>query len=143
MSTPVEASGFGTPGELPPVTFSQGGHQTFKGTIQDGLYPATVVKVEACVSTFEGKATPQYAWLFQIDGREGDGEICWYTSRKLVVHPKAKLVPTLTALRLPLPTVENPKMPNPIGSKARLLVKNEARRDGNGTRITVKEVLSA
>jgi hypothetical protein len=141
MATPTEANPFGTPGDLPPVTFSQG-HQTFKGSIGDGLYEATVVKVIACVSTFEGKLTPQYAILFAIAGREGDGELCWYVSRKLSDHPKAKLKPTLTALRLTLPTPENPAMPNPLGAKARLLVKNEARKSGDGVVPRIKEVLS-
>ncbi len=144
MSTPVEGSPFGGPGDAPPpVTFSQGGQQTFKGTIADGLYPATLVKVVGCVSTFEGKTTDQYAWLFQVEGRTGDGEVCFYTSRKISTNSKAKLIPLLTALKLPVPTPENPALPNPIGAKARLLIKNEPKRDGSGLRITVKEVLSA
>jgi hypothetical protein len=141
MSTPVEPSPFGTPGVLPPVTFSSGGHQTFRGQCPDGLYPATVKKVEACVSTFEGKQTAQYVFMFQIDGREGDGELAWYTSQKYSTHQKAKLRPTLIALGLPQPTPENPNLPNPIGAKARILVQNEAKRDGSGMFPKVKQIL--
>jgi hypothetical protein len=145
MSTPV-ASGFGTPtagaGALPPVTFGGGGHQSFKGDLTDGLYPAVCVKIEACESTFEGKTTPQYVFLFALEGATDRGELAWYTSRKLSTHPKAKLPPTLDALKLGRPTPENPVLPNPIGAKARLLVKNVARRDGQGTALKVTEVLA-
>ncbi len=148
MSTPTASTGFGMPGTsgggaLPPVNFSTGGHQTFKGQCKDGLEPATCVGIEACVSTFEGKETPQYVFLFQLDSQPSAGEVAWYTSRKFGNHPKMKLPPTLAALKLAPPTPESPNMPNPVGAKARLLVKNEARRDGQGTVLKVKEVLEA
>lgn len=142
MSTPVEQSPFGKPGDLPPVTFGGGGHQTYKGPDLNGLFPATVKKIEACVGTFEGKQTPQYVLLFEVEGHEGQGELALYVSRKLSTHPKAKLVPTLTALKLALPTPENPQLPNPVGAKARLLVKSEARRDGQGTVVKIKDILA-
>lgn len=148
MSTPTAPTGFGTPGTagggpLPPVNFSTGGHQTFKGSCKDGLEPATCTGIEACISTFEGKQTEQYVFLFTLDSHPNDGVVAWYTSRKFGNHPKMKLPPTLTALKLPFPTPENPNMPNPVGAKARLLVKNEARRDGQGTVLKIKEVLEA
>jgi hypothetical protein len=143
MSTPVEPTSFATPpGALPPVTFGGGGHQTFKGSLADGLHPATCVKIEACISTFEGKQTPQYVFLFQIEGRESDGEMAWYASRKLSPHPKAKLGPTIDVLKLARPTPENPALPNPVGAKARLFVKNEPRRDGSGMVLKIKELLA-
>lgn len=148
MSTPTAPTGFGMPGTagggpLPGVTFGGGGHATFKGTARDGLEPATCVGIEACVSTFEGKTTDQYVFLFTLDSQPEAGNVAWYTSRKMGNHPKMKLPPTLTALKLALPTPENPNMPNPVGAKARLLVKNEPRRDGQGTVLKVKEVLEA
>lgn len=147
MSTPTAPTGFGMPGStgggpLPPVNFSSG-HQSFKGTVKDGLEPATCVGIEACVSTFEGKESPQYVFLFTLDSQPEAGNVAWYTSRKFGKHPKMKLPPTLIALKLAAPTPENPNMPNPVGAKARLLVKNEARRDGQGTTLRVKEVLEA
>jgi hypothetical protein len=144
MSTALPTEpGFGQPGgPLPPVTFGGGGHQTFKGDLADGLYGATCVKVEACVGNFEGKATPQYALLFALEGKESMGELCWYVSRKLSSHPKAKLGPTLDALKITRPTPENPQLDNPVGRKARLLVKNNPRRDGQGTALKITELLA-
>jgi hypothetical protein len=146
MGIPDQPASLPTPGAggLPPVTFGGGGHQTFKGDLADNLYPATCVKIEACVGNFEGKQTPQYVLLFAIEGKESQGELAWYVSRKLSTHPKAKLGPTLDALRLARPTPENPDLPNPVGAKAKLLVKNLPRNDGQqGTRLKVMELLAA
>lgn len=146
MSIPTEAAPLPTPpANEGAVTFSSGGHQTFRGKMSDGLVLATIKEWKRVQSTFENRVTEQFCWLFTVDGRESEGELAYYTGVKVSTHPKAKLVPFLRTIGARVPTPDNPQLPGDCpGKKARLLVKNEPKNNNpSETYLKIKEVLSA
>lgn len=146
MSIPTEAASLPQPPENEgAVTFGGGGHQTFRGTVADGVAKsATLVKWRRVTSTFDGKPKEQFCFLFALAGREADGELAFYTGTKVSAHPKAKLVPFLKTIGVRVPTPDNPKLPDVVGAKGDLFIKNEpSTSDPSKTYPKIKEVLAA
>lgn len=130
------------------VSFSSGGHQTWnkEAVIADNIYPLTIRSWKRVLSTFPGRAPKeQFVYLCSVDGREADGELAYYTGTKITGHPKEKLTPFLRdVLKLPLPTPENPRLPDPVGAKLRGLVKSEPSTSNPAVRYPkIKEVMAA
>jgi len=129
------------------VTFGGGGHQTWKleSPIADGVYPGKVKAWKRILSTYKEKTSERFVFLCSVDGREGDGELAHYTGTRLTGHPKEKLGPFLRdVLKLPLPTPQNPSLPDPIGRPLKLFVKNEpGTNDSTKMYPKVKEVMPA
>lgn len=146
MSIPNEPAPLPAP---PPnegsVTFSSGGHQSFSGALADGIQKATLKEWKRVQSTFDGRVTEQFVWLFTVDGREAEGVLAYYTGTKVSSHPKAKLVPFLKAIGGRVPTPDNPRLPDDLpGRKVQLFGKNEpSTKDPSKSYFKVKEVLAA
>jgi len=146
MSIPTEAA----PLPAPPanegaVTFNEGSLQTFRGPIADNIYPGTLQGWKRTKSTFGGKEKEQFCWLFTVDGREGDGELAFYTGCNMSADARTKLPPFLKTMGIPLPTPESPSLtPDVAGKKAKLFVSNEpSTKDPSKTYPKITKVLSA
>jgi hypothetical protein len=127
------------------VTFSSGGHQTFKGDISENIYPGTLKEWKRTTSTFQGKPKDQFVFLFTVDGREADGELAYYTGCNVSTDPRTKLPPFLKTIGARVPTPDNPKLDdNLVGRKARLFVSLEpSTKDPSKTFPKITKVLAA
>jgi len=146
MSIPTEAAPLPQPpADEGTVTFGGGVHQTFRGTVADGVAKGATIKGwKRVTSTFDGQPKEQFCFLFNLAGREVDGELAFYTGVKVSTHPKSKLVPFLKTIGARVPTPDNPKLPDVVGAKADLFIKNEpSTSDPTRTYPKVKEVLAA
>lgn len=146
MSIPTEAAPLPTPPkDEGTVSFGGGGHQTFRGTVKDGVVKGAVLKGwKRVTSTFDGQAKEQFCFLFAVPGQEADGELAYYTGVKVSTHPKSKLVPFLKTVGARVPTPQDPKLPDVVGLKADLFVKNDpSTADPSRTYPKIKEVMAA
>lgn len=98
---------------------------TFKGSVPEGsIQPGVLVdmKYTKGPNKFKpGEDREQCIWLFQIEGRETEGEFAVYTSFSL--HEKSSLPPVLDAMQRPYPEVGEPLRKSVyVGAKVGLLI---------------------
>lgn len=147
-SLPVNSGTVATPVATTTFTASfAGGGAHFDADLPDGLYTLTLVEAEQISQPNKfkpGTISQQVIWKFTVDGREGDGQLGYYTSKSM--HEKSKLPGLLDALQVPAPTADNPNVDIQAiyGKKVKALVKNEAGKNDPSRRYPrIKELLRA